>query len=81
MREDSTTTPACKVIVKVAECERFPLAPATVTVKLPVGAVTAAPKTTGALLFAAKLNGPGGFDCTPLGNPLSATCTDPAKPF
>ena len=63
------------------ECERFPLVPSTVTVKFPVGAFTAAPSTTGTLLFAAKLKGLDGFVCTPLGNPLNVTCTDPANPF
>ncbi len=65
----------------MVECERFPLAPSTVTVKLPVGAFTAAPSTTGAVLFAAKLKGLEGFVRTPLGNPLNVTCADPANPF
>jgi hypothetical protein len=73
--------PACKVSMRVVECERFPLVPSTARVKVPVGALTAAPSTTGALLFTAKLKGLEGFVCTPLGKPLNVTCTESANPF
>jgi hypothetical protein len=46
-----------------------------------MGAFTAAPRTTGALLFAAKLKGLEGFVCTPFGKPLSVTWTGPVNPF
>src|SRR5216683_3060866 len=55
--------------------------PCTVTLKFPVGALTAAPKTTGALVFAGTVKGLAGFDSTPAGKPPSVICTTPLKPF
>lgn len=58
-----------------------PLTPVAVTVKLPVPALEAAEKSTGALAPAATPKEPAGFETIPAGKPESETWTVPEKPF
>lgn len=58
-----------------------PLAPVAVMVKLPVPAVEAAEKMTGALDPAATVNGVEGFAATPVGRPESVIWTVPVNPL
>ena len=71
----------CTASERVAECNNEPLLPRAVIVKLPVAAVGVAPRTRGVFAPGATLSGPAGFDTTPVGRPVSVTCTAPAKPF
>src|SRR5260370_9368794 len=74
-------SPACTTSARFAECERALLVACTATLKFPVGAFAAAPKTTGTLVFTATLKGLTGFERTPPCKLPSVTCTTPFNPF
>jgi hypothetical protein len=64
---------ACTVSARVAECDKEPLPPWAVIVKLPVGAFVAAPKTMATFAPDAMLNGLAGLVATPVGRPAKVT--------
>jgi hypothetical protein len=65
----------------VAECDKAPLVPPAVIVKLPVAAPAVAVNITEALPPALRENGLAGFALTPVGTPSNDTCTVPLNPF
>ena len=71
----------CTASARVVEWDSEPLLPLAVMVKLPVAALSAAPRTMAVFAPAAMLKGLTGFDRTPLGKPASVTWTAPVNPF
>jgi len=57
----------------VAEWDKEPLVPWAVTVKLPVAALAAAPKTMAAFAPDVMLSGLAGLEATPVGRPASVS--------
>src|SRR6266851_5353431 len=68
-------------MARFAEWESVPLVPWAETVKFPVAAFGAAPKTTEMLEPATTLKGLAGLEMTPVGRPVSVTCTLPVNPL
>ena len=81
VRGKLAVTPVCKDRPRFAVWESDPLAPVAVTVKVPVDALLAAEKLTAVLDVAATVKGLAGFEVTPVGNPLSVTCTVSENPL
>src|ERR1700676_817872 len=82
VRGSAATIPGWIIKERLAECDKLPLLPCAITVKLPVAAVEEAPKITGVPAApAAMLKGLAGFEVTPAGTPERLTCTVPINPF
>jgi hypothetical protein len=81
VRGSGGPTKACTARARVTECDREPLMPCAVIVKLPVAAFGSTPKTTRAVAPVAILNWLAGFATTPFGTPARVTWTVPVNPF